>query len=736
MGAIISGYAFSRVHRVTDSYENLLQISIEAREAMQQAQGYVRDYMLITTTLVAYAQKGHTDDVEILSQEAYAVYMDAVEAVRYFSSVLYFYPHFTQTDIDRHVADANEILELLYEFRQIVYTPVLEAVYDMDYIQALSHLYGANSLVVRINQLFNKKLSDATTMVDTETANIRDATDRTSVIMLMSSSFVLLTSALLALWISDSISRPLKKLVGAADCISKGNFNVNIEKPSKDETGMLADSFSEVVAVVHRLTDGLREMASMHFDRGEVDYFLEESEFSGQFGLVVGQVNAMVKQHIELAGEALNILGNIATTDFDTPMKTLPGKKVFINRIIETTRATCKAIEAEISTLIEEATKGNLSVRANTEYFAGDWANTMASMNRLLDAIVEPIKEVSRVMSLVEEGDLGGRMTGNFKGNFQALQDSINGTMNYMSAYIGELSDVIHGLSENNLNQAMKLDYVGDFSILKDSFVTLIDTLNTVISEVCVSTVQVNSGVLHMAVSSTSLADGSSRQSFAAQKLSESAMAVSKVINKNLDNVSLANTLSIETKESASAGAFGLRAMLDSMDAISNAFADISGIMKTIESIAVQTNLLSLNAAVEAARAGEHGKGFAVVAEEVRNLAAMSRSAATETANLIINSKEKVDEGLDIAKKTTQTFNLIVDCTEKMADVMVSISKGSQEQSAAMAHFSTSIQEISKVVLSNAATSQEVAAMSEELASQSEMMSNVVSKFNVRGANW
>jgi len=736
MGVMISGYAFYRIYSVTTSYEHLLEISIEAREAMQQAQGYVRDYLLVTTTLVAYTQSGHVEHVDNLSRYAAGVHYNAIRAVQYFSSTLYFYPQFTQDDIDRHMAEANEIIALLEQFRRDVYNPILSAVYSVDYWQALALLNDAETLTNAINELFEKKLYEANKLVETEIRLIRDATNTVYRIMIAGSTAVFLISVFLALWISGSIATPLRSLVKAAHSISKGDFNVDIDKPAKDETGMLAQSFEEVVRVIHNLTEDLHNMATMHFEKGEIDSFLDAENLPGQFGVVAGQINAMVRQYVALLDKSLNVLGNITTVDFKTPMEELPGKKIFINEIIETTRLTCQSIETEINSMIEEATKGNLSVRANTKSFVGDWATTMANMNKLLDVIVQPIKETSRVMKLVEKGDLTGRMEGKFRGDFYVLQESINNTMDYISNYIAEISSVLKGLAENNLCQELRLDYVGNFTTLKDSFLVFIETLNNVIYEVCSSTIQVNSGVLHMAVSSTSLADGSTMQSAAAERLGMGAEAVSIIISKNLSSVEQAKSLSIETRDSATAGAAGLEAMLKSMGSINSAFSDISGIMKTIEAIALQTKLLSLNATIEAARAGDHGKGFAAVAEEVRSLAAMTRNAATETANVIANSKEKVDAGLTVASKTSHAFDLIVEQTEKLANVMSDISQGSLEQSKAMAVFNKSIQDISEVVLSNAATSQEVAAMSQELASQSELMYNMVNSFRVKTTAW
>ncbi|MDR0957911.1 MAG: methyl-accepting chemotaxis protein, partial [Clostridiales bacterium] len=155
-------------------------------------------------------------------------------------------------------------------------------------------------------------------------------------------------------------------------------------------------------------------------------------------------------------------------------------------------------------------------------------------------------------------------------------------------------------------------------------------------------------------------------------------------------------------------------------------------IIKVIDEIATQTNLLALNAAVEAARAGEHGKGFTVVANSVRDLAVQSQSAAKETSELIKEAIGRINDGVQRASATAGALSQIVKNSAEVSSVISKITDASQRQEESVNHVNIGIIQISQVVQSNSASSEESAAASQELNSQAETLKSMVNYFKLQ----
>lgn len=242
---------------------------------------------------------------------------------------------------------------------------------------------------------------------------------------------------------------------------------------------------------------------------------------------------------------------------------------------------------------------------------------------------------------------------------------------------------------------------------------------------------QVTTSSSQVASASEALAQGSTEQASAIEQITAS---ISDIAEKTKENASEANTASelvAQAIEEVKHGNEQMQGMMTAMQEINKSSESISKIIKVIDDIAFQTNILALNAAVEAARAGDAGKGFAVVAEEVRNLAAKSASAASETAELIEDSIHKVETGSSIADETAKALEMITEAVKESDEIIRNIAEASNYQATAIAQINQAVEQVSQVVQTNSATSEECAAASVELSNQASRMRDLLSVYNV-----
>jgi len=538
---------------------------------------------------------------------------------------------------------------------------------------------------------------------------------------------------LIAFIISNMVTKPINEVSQVVSSVSNGNFNINMRSDlATDEVGIMTKDVYNLVNIVRGMVDDINTFAYEANNNGDIEYRIDASKYKGGYNEMVASLNQFTDGFV---GEVLALLGaldGLSKGDFNIQLKPLPGKKALMNQTVDALMENLSALSDEVDSMIEAAVKrGDLHFTIDASKYEGGWNELAQGLNDIAAAVDAPIVEIRDVMENLSRGDFSKKVSGKYAGDFLQIKDATNGTIETLQGYISEISSVLASLADGDLTKNINRDYIGSFSEIKRSINNISETFHKTMSEILSATSQVNMGAKQISTSAMDLASGAQTQASSVQELTASVDLINRQTRNNAENAETASGISTKSTANAQEGNEAMKQMLDAMLAIRESSGNISRIIKVIQDIAFQTNLLSLNAAVEAARAGEHGKGFGVVAEEVRSLAARSQDAASETTELIQDSIGRVETGSSIAQSTAASLDTIVSNASKIRSIIQEITSASQEQADAIDQVSIGLQQVSNVVQSNSAISEETAAAAEELSSQSEILQGLVGYFKI-----
>ena len=324
----------------------------------------------------------------------------------------------------------------------------------------------------------------------------------------------------------------------------------------------------------------------------------------------------------------------------------------------------------------------------------------------ITDSITEPVQQIDAAVASLRKGELS---------NIEMLT--------YESD--DEFGDTIRMLTRNGDDIT---PFLGDFSELKESLVYILKRFNSTLSEISGIAEQVTHNAKEVESASKSLSDGATEQAGVIQELNAT---IDTVVDLAVDTAKETKNASERVKASANKAneeKEKMNVLLTEMEHITEISKEIGNI---IEDIASQTNLLALNASIEAARAGEAGKGFAVVADQIGKLAADSAKSAVNTRDLIDKTLVEIQRGNSVTITTAEAFNQIISDMDSFAEMAENTMEKANAQAESLEQVGQGIEQLSGVVQSTAASSEENTAISINLSEGADKMNERVNRFKL-----
>lgn len=389
-----------------------------------------------------------------------------------------------------------------------------------------------------------------------------------------------------------------------------------------------------------------------------------------------------------------------------------------------------KRTMAEVNSLMQRADNIKL-----TMFMALVLVGIIQLLNMIIvrTRVLSPVIKVRDQMREISKGNLSAEfLLESNTSEIGMLAESIHETKRELKKYINDIHNKLSQMAQGNMNLKADSSYRGEFLPIQEAMNQILDSLNGALIQINAAADLVSEESDKVASGAMVLSNGAVEQASAVEQLSSSIKEISVQIDNTSNDAKEAKDSSYVAMNHLQVSNGKMKELTEAIRDISKSSHEIGGIIKTIQDISFQTNILALNASVEAARAGEAGKGFAVVADEVQSLANKSSASAENITQLIENSMRLVSRGEELSADTTKALEGVVASAGKATGMIERIAESAMQQSESLKQVRAGMQQISDVVQTNAAAAQESAASANELNGQAEKLKVSVHRFKLR----
>ena len=476
---------------------------------------------------------------------------------------------------------------------------------------------------------------------------------------------------------------------------------------------------------IERLRRVIADVSAGHFSATvEVEGRDAITEMCRDFSALLRNLNAAI-------GETNGVLAAVAQGDFSRRVEAeLPGDlaalKHGVNAGADSVARTMSALDA----VMDAIARGEFAARMD----ASVQGESRAKVDGAMQCLHATFAALHATMASAADGDFSRRIDAELPGDLDTLKRSVNRALESLDLAFGEIRATTAALADGDLTRRAEGRFEGSIADVTSDLNTALDGLQQALCGVAASADEVGAGAGEIASGNADLATRTERQAASLERSAASVEELAVAVRSAADNSRQTREITRVAHERAVDGATGVQAAMAAMTEITDATRRIGDIIGLIDSIAFQTNLLSLNAAVEAARAGEQGKGFAVVAAEVRMLAQRTTQSARDIRGLIVTAGERVAEGNRLVALTGRSLQEMAGSSEEIATLAAQASDSIEEQAKGLQEVSSAISQLEESNLQNGAMVEEVAASSTSLTQQATRLREAVRRFRLDAA--